>query len=365
MTQFKHVMAELERTAPLPYQESYDNSGLIVGERDQEITGVLVSLDCTEEIIDEAVEKGCNLVVAHHPIVFSGLKQLNGKNYVERTVIKAIRNNVGIYAIHTNLDNVSNGVNNKIADRIGLVDRKILRPKKALLTKLVVFCPKDHADTVRQAIFDAGAGEIGDYDQCSFNLEGTGTFRGGADTDPFVGQKNELHREPEIRIETIVPNVRTSTVVKAMIEAHPYEEVAYDLYPLQNAFDQVGSGMIGSLEQPMDTMSFLRSLKSKLETACVRYTPLVKEQVQRIAVCGGSGSFLIPDAIGAGADVFITGDVKYHQFFDAEDHLMIADVGHYESEQFTKELIIDLLKKKFTNFAIHFSEKNTNPINYL
>jgi len=361
----QEVLSYLEQLAPPALQESYDNAGLIVGHPDTEISKILVCLDSTPEVVEEAKQKGANLIVAHHPIVFGGLKKLNGKNYVERTVMEAIKADIAIYAIHTNLDNVlANGVNQKIAQKLGLTDYRILSPKTGLLQKLVVFCPQTNAEQVRQAIFTAGAGQIGEYDCCSFNLDGTGTFRAGQETKPHVGQIGELHKEHETRIETVLPKTLTNKVIQAMIAAHPYEEVAYDLYNLENASPQIGSGVIGDLPKAIQPAEFLQLLKKNMNVPMVRYTQTSKAKVQKIALCGGSGSFLLNDAKKQGADVFLTSDFKYHQFFDAEGQLMIADIGHYEGEYFTIELLSELLTKKFDNFAVIFSEIKTNPINY-
>ncbi len=354
----------LESIAPPAFQETYDNSGLLTGNRSMEVSAALVTLDCTEAVVDEAIEKGCNLIIAHHPIVFSGIKKLNGKTYVERVVIKAIKNDLAIYAIHTNLDNVFEGVNAKIAERLGLKNIKILAPKAGLLRKLVTFCPTADAEKVRHALFDAGAGVIGDYDACSFSGSGTGTFRGNEHTNPYVGEKGKLHKEAEERIEVTYPAHVERAVLRALDEAHPYEEVAYDVYDLKNAWAQVGSGMIGEWEEAVSQEEFLKRVKVGLKTACIRYTPISGKLVKRVALCGGAGSFLLPQALGAGADAFVTADFKYHEFFDAENRLIIADVGHYESEQFTKELIADALKQKFITFAVHLSEIHTNPISY-
>ncbi len=361
----KDITGYLESLAPLAYQESYDNSGLIVGDPQQKVKKALICLDSIEEVMDEAIRKKCDMVIAHHPIVFSGLKRFNGRTYIERVVMKAIKNNIAIYAIHTNLDNVTGGVNTMIAKKLGLENVRILAPKKELLRKLVVFCPVKDAAKVRQAIFDAGAGVIGDYDQCSFNVEGTGTFRASDAANPYVGEKNELHHEEEVRIETIYPTHIESQLLRAMMAAHPYEEVAYDSYPLNNKHGGVGSGMVGELPKAKKTLSFLKELKKKMKADAVRYTNPVSEEVKTIAICGGSGSFLLPQAMAAGADVFVTADYKYHQFFDAEGKIVIADIGHYESEQFTIELLGDLLMKKFPKFAVHLTEINTNPINYI
>ena len=361
----KEITNYLEEYAPLAYQESYDNAGLITGDYDMSISGVLICLDTTEEVLEEAIKSKCNLIVAHHPIIFSGLKKIIGRTHVERVIIKAIKNNIAIYAAHTNLDNINKGVNSKIGERLGLKNCKILSPKNGILRKLLTFCPVDNAAEVRQSLFSAGAGKIGNYDECSFNVEGTGTFRGSEQANPYVGEKGVQHQEKEIKIEVIYPANIENNLIKALKAAHPYEEVAYDIIPLENKFNDVGSGMIGELEKEEDELPFLQKLKLQMNTNSIRYTNLLGKKVKKIAVCGGSGSFLIGEAIAAGADVFITGDMKYHQFFDAENKLLIADIGHHESEQFTKELFYDILSKKFPTFALHLSKINTNPINYL
>jgi dinuclear metal center YbgI/SA1388 family protein len=355
----------LESVAPSSYQEDYDNSGLITGNPEQTITSALISLDCTEEIVDEALAKGCNLIISHHPIVFQGLKRLNGKTYVERVIIKAIKHDIALYAIHTNLDHVKRGVNHKICERLGLVDQQILLPKSGILKKLSTFVPFDHAEPVRRALFAAGAGNIGAYSDCSYNVDGYGTFKASADASPFVGDIGKVHRESETKIEVIFPSYVETPIVTALKQAHPYEEVAYDIYPLSNAHAEVGAGMIGALENEMNELDFLRFVKERLNAKVVRYSALRAEAVKRVAVCGGSGSFLLKTAIAAKADVFITADFKYHEFFDAEKKVIIADVGHFESEQFTQELLFEIIRKNFPNFALHLTEYNTNPINYL
>ena len=358
------IINQLEELAPISLQESYDNSGLLVGDSNADIDSALLCLDSMEDVIEEAIARKCGMVIAHHPIVFSGLKSLTGKNYIERTLLKAIKNDIAIYAIHTNLDNVKNGVNKKMAEKIGLQNLQILSPKSGKLKKLVFFCPLNASENVRTALFKAGGGAIGEYDYCSFSVEGEGTFKAGAHTNPHVGKIGELHREKENRIELIFPDYLKSIIIGALKANHPYEEVAYDVYSLENKWAEVGSGMLGELEEPMETLAFLDSLKVNLGTACVRHTKVVKETVQRIAICGGSGSFLLNAAIAKRADVFITGDYKYHQFFDSDEKTVIADVGHFESEQHTPELIQEYLQEKIPNFATYLSKVNTNPINY-
>lgn len=361
----KEIISYLETIAPLSYQETYDNSGLITGNPEMKISSALICLDSTAEVIEEAIRKKCNLVIAHHPIVFNGLKKFTGNDYVQRTIIKAIKNDIAIYAMHTNLDNIHNGVNAKICEKLGLKNCKVLAPKKELLRKLYTFCPVENADLVRKALFDAGAGFIGNYDECSYNMEGFGTFRALEGTNPYVGEKGKQHKEKELKIETIYPAFLEKNILKALIGSHPYEEVAYDIISLENKHSRVGSGMIGELEKPIEEISFLKKIKKQMQTNCIRHTKILGKEIKNVAVCGGSGSFLLKNAIAAGAGIFITSDYKYHQFFDADHNIIIADIGHYESEHFTIELIGDLLKQKFSTFAVRFSEINTNPVFYL
>lgn len=354
----------LEKFAPTAYQENYDNCGLLTGNKNWQCVGALVTLDVTENVVEEAIQNNCNLIVAHHPIIFSGLKKITGKNYVEKTIILAIKNDIAIYAIHTNLDNVINGVNAAFAKKIGLVNTQILSPKNNLLSKLVVFVPKQNADDVREAMFVAGAGNISNYSECSFNTNGIGTFKGNENTTPQVGEKLNREYIDEVKIEVIIPNYLQHFVVNKMIAAHPYEEVAYDVIPLNNYYQQIGSGMIGELENEMNEVDFLRLLKDNFCLKATKHTPFLSKKVKKIAICGGAGSFLTKSAIAANADVFVTSDVKYHEFFDAENKILLIDIGHYESEQFTKELLIDVLQTNFPNFAVLKSRVNTNPVQY-
>lgn len=364
MAKIKDVTNFFENLAPLSLQESYDNSGLIVGNSNSEVSTVLVTLDVTEEIIEEAIKKQAQLIVAHHPIVFSGLKKITGKNYVERTIIKAIKNDIAIYAAHTNLDSISGGVNSKICEKLGLQNCKILQPAAGQLKKLVTFIPVVHLDKVREAVFTAGAGNTGNYDSCGYTVNGSGSFRGNENSEPFVGETGKFHTEKEIRFETIFPAYLQGKIIQALLNSHPYEEVAYDIYSLDNKFNKVGMGMIGVLPESISEKIFLSQLKNTFKTGVIKHTKLLEKKVKKIAVCGGSGSFLLKQAISAGADFFVSGDFKYHQFFDAENKIVIADIGHFESEQFTKELFYELLTKKFPKFALHLSEANTNPVFY-
>ena len=359
------IINYLESIAPLQLQEDYDNSGIITGNTKWDITNVLVCLDCTEAIVDEAINKKCNLIIAHHPIIFSGLKSITGKNYIERTIIKAIKNDIVIYAIHTNLDNIKEGVNMKIANQLGLIDTKILKPKRNCIKKLSFYCPSSEAKIIKEKLWKSGAGNIGNYSHCSFSSIGEGTFMGNEHSNPTIGEKNKIHTEHEIKIEMILPSYLQKDVLNTLFIEHPYEEVAFELQNIDNINPKIGSGLFGQLTKPLKPMDFLNHLKKIMQTECIRYTNINKEYIQTVAVCGGSGSFLLNDAKKIKADIFITADYKYHQFFDAENDLIIADIGHYESEQFTKELICEILNEKFTKFATHLSSINTNPINYL
>ncbi|HSU27896.1 MAG TPA: Nif3-like dinuclear metal center hexameric protein [Chitinophagaceae bacterium] len=354
----------LESIAHPSLQEQYDNAGLITGNVSWECRGIICALDCTEAVIQEAISKKCNCIVAHHPIIFGGLQKINGKNYVEQVVIAAIKNDIAIYAIHTNLDNVAEGVNGKIASKLGLHNLAVLSPRSHSLQKLFTFVPVDHAEKVRNAIFKAGGGQIGNYSECSFNATGTGTFKPGAGTEPFVGKTGERHEENEIKIEVIFPSFLTTPVLAALRASHPYEEVAYDLVPLSNEHPGIGSGLIGTLPMPVEEHRFLTGIKEVFKVPVIRHTALLNKPVQKVAVCGGAGSFLISRALAAGADAYITSDMKYHEFFDANGRMLIADVGHYESEQFTIELLQEVLGQKFPTFAVLKTEVETNPVHY-
>lgn len=358
------IIAHFESLAPASLQESYDNAGLITGSMEMPCTGALVCLDATEEVIQDAIAKKCNLVIAHHPIVFRGLKKINGKNYAERVVIAAIKNDIAIYAIHTNLDNVLHGVNGMIASKLGLQQTCVLAPKEAILRKLQVFVPADYAPAVRSAIFEAGAGHIGNYSECSFNSEGYGTFKPGAGTTPFSGEEGKLQSDPEVKIETILPAWLTNKVMAAIRGAHPYEEIAFDLLPLENSSSRVGSGLMGELPEAVTEAAFLEQLKKVFGLTVVRHTAFLNKPIRRVAVCGGAGSFLITNALSSGADVLVTADCKYHEFFDADGRILLADIGHYESEQFTIDLIVGVLQEKFPTFAALKTVIKTNPVHY-
>ena len=361
----KEIVNALEMFAPLPLQDGFDNAGLQVGLTDAEATGALLCLDVTEAVVDEAITLGYNLIISHHPLIFKGYKSLTGKDYVERCIMKAIKNDIVVFSMHTNLDNAPQGVNYKIAEKIGLTNLRILEPKENSLLKLVTFVPKNHADKVREAIFAAGCGCIGDYDSCSYNLEGTGTFRAQEGKNPFCGKIGEFHEEQETRIETILPSFKRRAVEKALVAAHPYEEPAYDFYPVQNTWMQTGAGVVGKLKEPETETDFLKRIKKTFEVGCVKHTSLNGRLIQTVALCGGAGAFLLPKAVGAHADVFITGEVKYHDYFYYENDILVAEIGHYESEQYTKEIFFSIIRELFPTLETQMTRVNTNPIKYL
>jgi len=363
--QIKEITNYIESIAPLSYQESYDNAGLIVGNDSDETNGALITLDVTEPVIDEAIRLKFKMIIAHHPLIFNGIKKINSSTEIGRCLIKAVKNNIAVYAAHTNLDNVKRGVNGKICDKIGLTNCRMLEPFNDKLRKLVVYTPEAYASQVQESIFKAGGGCIGDYDSCGYSLEGKGTFRGNKNTHPFVGEKGELHTEREVRLETIIPEIIKERVISAIKNVHPYEVVAYDLYPLDLNYPLAGSGMTGELPEPEDEDKFLRRIKETFKIKSIRHSSFLGKKIKKVALCGGSGSSLINQAIFSKADIFLTGDIKYHDFFRAENKIILADIGHYESEQYTKELFYDLLIKKFPKFAFRLSDINTNPVNYM
>jgi dinuclear metal center YbgI/SA1388 family protein len=362
--EINEVISFLESLAHPSLQEHYDNAGLITGNPDWICNGIICSLDATEEVVKEAIEKKYNLIVAHHPIIFGGIKKINGKNYVEKAIITAIKNDIAIYAIHTNLDNVIHGVNGRMAKMLGLKNISILSAKENALKKLFTFSPVEHAEKVRNAIFEAGGGQIGNYSECSFNSAGTGTFKAGKGAEPFIGDIGIRHLENEVKIEVIFPSFLENKIIDALKKAHPYEEVAFDMIALSNTDQSIGSGVVGDLQEEVGEMQFLRTLKEVFGLSVIRHTALLNKPVKKVALCGGAGSFLISKALAAGANAYITGDIKYHEFFDANKRMVIADIGHHESEQFTIDLLKEILEQKFPTFAVLKTEVKTNPVHY-
>ena len=365
MLRIKDILKEIEKLAPLATQESFDNAGVQVGDVNQLATGVLLCLDVTEAVVEEAIELGYNVVIAHHPLIFKPFKSLTGTNYIERCLMQACKHDLVIYAAHTNLDNAVGGVNYKLAELLGLQNIRILGPQKGNLLKLVTFVPEESAEIVRAALFNAGAGNIGGYDSCSFNTHGTGTFRASSTCNPYCGEIDELHRQEEVRIETILPSYLKVSVTRALLSVHPYEEPAYDFYPVENTWKQVGSGVVGELLSEEDELLFLQRIKEILKTDCIRHSPLTGKKVREIAICGGRGAFMLSEAIAYGADVFITGEAKYNDFYDVEDKILLAVAGHYETEVCTKDIFFDIISKKFPTFAVQISNTNSNPVKYL
>lgn len=367
----KEVISCFEELAPLAYSEDFDNTGLLVGNPSNKVNGILVTLDTLEEVVEEAIENKCNFIVSFHPIIFKGLTSITGKNYVERTVLKAIKNNIAIYALHTALDNSWRGVNAMICEKLGLTQREILIPQESTIKKLISFCPEKDADFIKAALFKAGAGAIGNYNNCSFSTLGTGTYQGNKDSNPKIGKKGEFMQEKEMQIGVTFSKHLEKKVLKALFETHPYEEVAYEITSLENKNQHIGMGMVGFFGKSMNEKDFLKRCKEVFGTGVIKHSKLLGKPIKKVAVLGGSGSFAIKSAKAHGVDAFITADLKYHDFFAAENKLLLADIGHYESEQYTKELLVAYLIKKITNFApalpggkIVLSKVNTNPISY-
>ncbi|MCD6332189.1 MAG: Nif3-like dinuclear metal center hexameric protein [Bacteroidales bacterium] len=364
MPSARDIIEVLEQVAPLALQESYDNAGLLTGQPDTPVTGVLVALDPTQEVLDEAISSGCNLIITHHPLVFQPLKTLSGEGWVKRLLVKAVKYDLLLYAAHTNLDMIPAGVSGRMADLLGLTNRTVLVPRKEDLLKLVVYVPDAYIGKVSDALFSAGAGHIGHYDSCSFRTHGTGTFRGDLESNPRVGKRGQLHHEEEYRLETVLPRHLTGRILREMIKVHPYEEVAYDLFPLLNEYSGQGIGIIGNLPEALGEKAFLDLVKKKFGVVTIRHSDWINRPVRKVALCGGSGGEFIPQALTSGADVYLTGEIKYHQYADADGKMLFADIGHFESEQFTASLIYDLISEKFPKFAVHLSKNITNPIKY-
>lgn len=355
----------LDSAVPLSFQEGYDNSGLQIGFPENEISSALITVDVTEDVLDEAIRLKCDVIVSHHPLIFGNLKRLSGSDHIQRTIAKAIKNDIAVYSAHTNLDVISNGVSRKMAEKLNLLNIRVLSPLKNRLLKLVTFIPEESLEVVREALFAAGAGVIGNYDRCAFVVNGTGSFRGNSHTDPYVGKKGQDHFEKEIRFETVLFSHLKTKVINALLKSHPYEEVAYDLYPLVNENIEIGLGCVGNFDKPLEERVFLEVISKTFKAGGLRYSGISGKKIGRVALCGGAGISLLNDAIASGADAFVTSDIKYHNFFDAEGNILLVDTGHYESEKFSTEILYELIRKKFPTFALRFSEINTNPINYL
>lgn len=360
----KEICSLLDSSVPLSFQEGYDNSGLQTGLPEKEISSALLTLDVTDQVLDEAINKGCDLIISHHPLIFSGLKRITGSSMTERLVLKAIRNDIAIYSAHTNLDVFENGVSRKMAEKLNLNNIKVLSPLKNRLIKMVTYIPESHFEKVTAAIFEAGAGVIGNYDNCGFNVPGTGSFRGNEESNPFIGERGKISYEKELRFETVLFSYLKEKVIKALLKAHPYEEVAYDLYNLENDNINIGLGCIGEFHETLDENDFLKLVADVFNAKGIRFSELTGRKVKKIALCGGSGASLISQAMSSGAEAFLTADIKYHNFFDADNRILLVDIGHFESEIFSIEILYDLVIKKFPKFAVRFSETNTNPINY-
>ncbi|WGH26861.1 MAG: Nif3-like dinuclear metal center hexameric protein [Candidatus Bostrichicola ureolyticus] len=356
----KDVTNAVDKLAYPEYAENYDNVGLLIGDYDNNISKILITLDITEAVLKEAIDNKYNLIISYHPIIFNGIKKIIGSNYRERIIISAIKHDISIYVIHTNLDVMPNGTNYYIGKRLGLIKQKILIPKLGCIKKLTTYVPKKYANIVRTSLFKVGAGNIGNYDYCSFNLEGIGSFRGKKDSNPFIGNKGEINFKEETCINVIFPRHKERLVIEAMIKNHPYEDVAYEVFDINNQY--FGLGTVGFLKESMSEKYFFSFLKEKMCTNNIRHSSFLNKPIKKVALIGGSGSFGLFYAKEVNADIFISSDFKYHHFF--ETNILIADIGHYESEQFTKDLIETYLRDKFPNLVIFKSKINTNPVNY-
>ncbi len=360
------IIEYLETVAPLSYQESYDNSGLLVGNENLTIKSVLTCLDCTEEVIEEAINKKCNLIISHHPIIFNSFKKITSSTYNERVILKAVKNDIAIYAIHTNLDNIQGGVSFILANKFGLLNPKILKKKENTITQLITYCPETHIKKLESALFSVGAGKVGSkYDQCSFISQGVGGFRPLDKANPYIGSKNERFSQNEDRLELVFPSYLEKNIIQTLFDTHPYEEVAYELIRLGNKDETIGSGVIGELKSEMDVLSFFKLLKKYMPFKFLKHTKFSNQaKVKTIAFCGGSGVSLLQEAIIQKADIYISSDFKYHDFFEVDNKIIAVDIGHYESEQFVPNLISEILKKKFPKLAVILTKINTNPISY-
>ncbi len=361
------VISKLEQWAPRALQEGYDNAGLLSGDADEECRGALCCLDITQKVLEEALEQNCNLIIAHHPLVFQSIKSLAGNTLVNRLLVFAIKNNVAVYAFHTNLDNVLSGVNAAFANKMGIspIGRQILYKKSRQVAKLYTYVPKTHHLQVQKALYATGAGQIGLYENCSFSALGTGTFRPMEGSKPFIGSTDgPLETLEEIKLEVIFPVWLKENVLQALHNAHPYETVAYEIVITENTHPETGSGLIGNLEYPLEETEFLSLIKAKFHLSVIKTSPLMNKKVQKVAICGGAGSFLISHAIRQGADVFITSDLKYHDYFEADGKILLMDIGHYESEVATVELMTGYINSKFPNFAVLKTKVITNPVQY-
>ncbi|WP_185851127.1 Nif3-like dinuclear metal center hexameric protein [Blattabacterium cuenoti] len=360
----KHIAEKLEIFAPIEYAESYDKIGLIVGSYDQEVKKIMITLDLTEEVFSESMDKKCNLIISFHPILFKPIKSLIGNNYSERVLISALKNNISVYVIHTNLDVIWDGTHSYISKLLKLTKEEVLFPKEGSIKKLTTYVPYSYSEKVRNALFNAGAGNISNYSHCSYNVDGYGTFMGNDKTKPFLGKKGYFHMEKEMCINVIFPTHKLHSIKHALFNSHPYEEVSYEIYKIENINPYLGIGRIGLLEEEMNEYDFLHYLKRKMSLSCMRHSIFTGKNIKNVSIIAGSGSFGIEKSIEMKADVFISSDFKYHDFFKSNQQILIVDIGHYESEKSNKYLLKYFLDKKFIHIPIYESEIDTNPVKY-
>ena len=346
------------------YAEDFDNVGLLCGRPEQELRGVLVCHDALESVVQEAIEKGCNCIVAFHPIIFSGLKSITGKSYVERAVMLALENKIAIIAVHTAWDNDFYGVNHGIAKALGLRHLQVLIPKKDALSQLRFFVPVEAAEQVRSAIFATGAGTIGQYADCSFNIHGTGTFLPLEKASPAYGEVGTWEQVSEMEVQILVENWQLPAAIQAMKDAHPYEEVAYYVTSLRNENHHAGLGQFGLLDEEMSAQEFLSECRAVFDVPVIRTSSHFTGRIRKVAVLGGSGASGISAAKKLGCDAYVSSDFKYHDFFQGDENFLLADVGHFESERFVSQQLADVISNILPTFAVLKSETKTNPVNY-
>lgn len=365
----KELIKYLEDWAPPGAAWEKDNVGLLVGSGDEKIENIFLSLELTGEVLEQALKKNCNFIFTHHPLIFNPVKNLDvNKNPNSKLIYKLIKNDINLFSAHTNLDFTKDGVSFTLAKKLKLNKITFLKNEESNQFKVVVFLPETNLDEVASAMFNQGAGIIGEYNNCSFRTNGIGTFKGSANSNPFIGKKENFEKANEVRLEVLVDSWKLNKVINAMLKSHPYEEPAYDIYPLRNKNVNYGAGAIGELDNEMNVNEFLKHVEKSLLLSNFRFVNGNKRRIKKVAVCGGSGSELLNDAISKNADVFITADIKYHTFHDAKNKILLIDAGHYETEvvilKIVEEKIKKLIKEKKENIKVYKYSSSTNPVKF-
>jgi dinuclear metal center YbgI/SA1388 family protein len=359
-----NIIKIIEDWAPKSIAWEKDNVGLQVGSLRREVKNILLCLDVNEKVIDEASKKNCNLIISHHPLLFRSLKKIDiERDQKSKILEKLIKKDITLYSAHTNLDFTKDGVSFQLADKLGLSNQRFLLNKSSNLNKLIVFVPVDNADKVAEAMHSAGAGIIGEYSHCSFRTIGMGTFKGSNKSKPSMGVKGKLNKVSEVKIEVLVNSFDLHKVISSMKKIHPYEEVAFDVYPMVNENFNYGMGVIGDLKKELTAKEFLTYVSKSLRINNFRFNKGSKFRIKKVAVCGGSGSDLLETAIKSKADAFVTADVKYHTFQDAEDEILLIDAGHYETEIHSLNAIKNRIENSLKDkVKVYKFSGTTNPI---